>query len=71
MTISTSEGMPLAYSPLEACKLLGCSRSWLYELLAQGGLPARKIRGRTLILHSDLLALLDNAQPAKYCRTAA
>jgi excisionase family DNA binding protein len=50
----------LAYSPANAARQAGISRSRLYELIAAGKLPARKLGHRTLILRGDLERYLDS-----------
>jgi excisionase family DNA binding protein len=52
----------ISYSPVEAAKVLGVSRAYMYVLLARGEIPARKIGTRTLIAAADLQAFL-NRQP--------
>jgi excisionase family DNA binding protein len=49
----------LAYSPAEAAKALGISRSKLYQKLDDGTIPSIKLDGRRLIRVADLVALLD------------
>lgn len=48
----------LAYAPADAAQRAGISRSRLYELIAAGEIPARKLGTRTLILRADLEAYL-------------
>jgi len=48
----------LAHSILEAAKIAGIGRSFVYQEIRAGRLVARKAGGRTLILHSDLLDYL-------------
>jgi excisionase family DNA binding protein len=50
---------PLALSPAEAARLAGIGRTKLYEAIADGSLPIRKLGHRTLILRRDLEAFLD------------
>lgn len=45
---------PIAVSIPDAVRLLGCSRSALYEALKRGDLVARKAGRRTLIQFRDL-----------------
>jgi excisionase family DNA binding protein len=58
---SNSKGQlaPLAYSVDEACKVSSLGRTYIYQLINEGRLQARKIGKRTLIpaesLH-DLIA---------------
>lgn len=51
-------GDALAYRPSEAVRVSGISRSRLYELIASGDIPAKKLGGCTLILRESLLAYL-------------
>lgn len=44
----------IAYRPAEAADVFGISRAMLYELIARGDIPARKLGARTLILRTDL-----------------
>ena len=50
---------PLAYRPRAAAAAIGVSEALIYELISEGALPARKLRGVTLLLRSDLLAFLE------------
>lgn len=50
---------PLAYRPRDAAAAIGVSEALIYELISEGALPARKLRGVTLLLRSDLLAFLE------------
>jgi len=70
LAYSPAGAATLAYSPIGAARVIGCSRSWLYERLADGSLRARKIGSKTVIMRDDLLAMLDRARPATYYRTA-
>ena len=56
MPYLTRDVEPLAYSPGEAAKALGMSRSGVYRLLEDGHLTARKSPGggRTFILRAEL-----------------
>jgi excisionase family DNA binding protein len=45
---------PIAYSVLDAAAASGLSRSFLYNAMKNGELPAKKIGSRTLILRDDL-----------------
>ncbi len=49
---------PIAVTIPNAVKLLGCSRSALYEALKRGDLVARKAGRRTLIPYSALESYL-------------
>ena len=50
----------LAHSIPEAAKIAGVGRSFLYEEIRAGRLIARKAKGRTLILHQDLVDYLSH-----------
>jgi excisionase family DNA binding protein len=49
---------PMAYRVADAAKVIGLSRSRIYELIAEGALEARKLGGCTVIPASSLHALL-------------
>ena len=49
---------PLAYSPGDAARMLGCSRDTIYTLMRRGELQSYKVGGMRRIKRSDLLALL-------------
>ncbi len=51
----------LIYSPAEAAELLGCSRPFIYKLIADGQLPSLKLGRSRRIRHSDLTAMIDAA----------
>ena len=48
----------LAHQINEAAEISGCGRNLIYEEINAGHLVARKLRGRTVILHTDLQAWL-------------
>lgn len=48
----------LAYSVPEVAKLIGISKSKIWELIRSGELSSVKICGRRIVRHSDLLVLL-------------
>lgn len=52
--LATVTATPLAYSPNEAAKAIGHSRTRVYELIASGQLRAKKDGRRTVILHAEL-----------------
>ena len=52
---------PLAYRIADAAKVVGLSRSRIYELVGEGKLEARKVGGCTVIPAASLRALIDNA----------
>ncbi|WP_409564279.1 helix-turn-helix domain-containing protein [Methylobacterium sp. J-076] len=60
--VRTTEPLtPLAYRPRDAAAMPGVGRSTVYQLIADGHLPARKLWATTVIRHCDLAALLDAA----------
>lgn len=50
---------PLAYSIKEACKVTSLGRTYLYHLIREGRLEARKIGNRTIIPAASLHALIE------------
>jgi excisionase family DNA binding protein len=54
---------PLAVGPNGAARLIGVSRSRVYELINAGELPAYKDGARTLILVADIEAWLARLKP--------
>lgn len=58
---TTEPPTPLAYRPKDAATMLGISRSTVYQLIADGHLPARKLGATTVIRRCDLEAFLDAA----------
>ncbi len=55
----------LAHSVPEAAKIIGLGRSSVYEEIRAGRLVARKARGRTIILHPDLVNYLSRLPTLK------
>ncbi len=55
---------PLAYRVDDAAAAIGISRSKVWDLIAQGQIPARKLVGSTIILRADLEAYLSALPPA-------
>lgn len=53
-----ASGGRLAYSVPEAAEMIGVSRSRMYQLMAEGVIAARRLGGRTLVLHDDLVRYL-------------
>jgi excisionase family DNA binding protein len=49
---------PLAYRVDDAAAAIGISRSKVWDLIAKGDIPARKLVGSTIILKADLEAYL-------------
>jgi excisionase family DNA binding protein len=56
---------PLAYRVNDAAAAIGISRSKVWDLIAQGQLPARKLVGSTIILRADLETYLSALPPAR------
>ncbi len=52
----------IAYSPDELARLAGCARSTIYEAIARGELPSRKLGGRRLIPADEMHAWLRQRQ---------
>jgi excisionase family DNA binding protein len=50
----------LTYGIRQACQVTGLSRSFLYQQIAAGRLPTRKVGSRTLIAATDLQSWLDS-----------
>lgn len=50
---------PLAYSVKEACKATSLGKTYLYFLIKEGKLEARKIGNRTIIPAASLHALIE------------
>lgn len=62
MTIETTSAdtiAPLAYSISEACKVSSFGRTYLYQLIKEGQLEARKVGRRTLVTARSLRALIE------------
>ena len=56
---------PFLLSIAEACLVLGIGRSKLYELIADGSLPLRKIGRKSLIARADLVELVSRLPVVK------
>jgi excisionase family DNA binding protein len=55
---------PIAYSVKDAAAACGISRTMLYELIKSGKIARRKVGTRTVLLRTDLVAMLDRAAAA-------
>lgn len=55
---------PMAYSVVDAARVLGIGKSKLYELVKQGEIETIKIGSRTLVLHDQLAAFVDRQREA-------
>ena len=77
MTITTISKPPAIPSPMlsvaEACEYLKVRKSFLYVLIGNGDLPARKLGTRTFILKSDADDLIESLPqtPTHNARTRA
>ena len=47
---------PILLPVPDACRVIGVSRSVLYELIAEGAITTRKLGRKTLIPREDLIA---------------
>jgi excisionase family DNA binding protein len=56
---SSNQLQPLAYSVKEACKATSLGKTYLYFLIKEGKLEARKIGNRTIIPAASLHALIE------------
>ncbi|SFU39016.1 transcriptional regulator, AlpA family [Methylobacterium sp. 174MFSha1.1] len=56
---------PLAYRVDDAAAATGISRSKVWDLIAQGKIPAWKLVGSTIILRTDLEAYLSALPPVR------
>jgi hypothetical protein len=61
----SDDTIKLGFSIKETARASGLSRSLLYLAIAEGKLPARKCRGRTVILREDLRRFLANLPTLK------
>ena len=59
MNAPQSSPTPIAYSPKDACAVLGIGLTTLYLEIARGHIEARKAGNRTLIPAVSLLRYLD------------
>ncbi|HEV2605167.1 MAG TPA: helix-turn-helix domain-containing protein [Microvirga sp.] len=63
------EPEPIALSIMDAARMVGVGRTTIYEAMASGRLPARKLGRRTVILDADLRQWLSSL-PAMKSRAA-
>lgn len=52
---------PIAHRPGDAARVLGVSRSTIYQMMADGKLEARHLGGATLIAHEELVRVFQSA----------
>lgn len=57
----TQNEQRLAYRVPVAARLIGISKSKMWAMISEKKIVARKIGGSTIILHSDLQSLLNDA----------
>ena len=55
---------PISHGIVDAAKLVGISRSSIYELISAGRLDARKVAGRTVVTGASLRRLIEEAPAA-------
>ncbi len=51
---------PEGLSPVEAALVAGIGRTVVFQLIADGRLPARKIGRKTIVLRRDLMGFLES-----------
>lgn len=64
---------PIAYRPGDAARVLGVSRSTIYQMMTDGKLEARHLGGATLIAHEELVRVFQSAPltpHTKFARSA-
>ncbi|MCJ2012152.1 helix-turn-helix domain-containing protein [Methylobacterium sp. J-076] len=54
---------PFTYRPKYAARMLGVSRSTLYQMIAEHRLKVYKLEAATIIRYDDLMRLVDGAEP--------
>src|SRR5690606_40267970 len=55
---------PMAYSVVDAARVLGIGKTKFYELVNQGEIPTIKIGSRTLVPHDELAAFVERQRNA-------
>ena len=63
IAVSPQSSPPLAYTIKQAAAALAIGRTTLYALIQTGDLTPIKLRQRTLLLHDDLVSLLERIRP--------
>lgn len=53
---------PLAYSIADACQLSSLGKTYVYKLIREGKLTARKIGNRTLVTAESLRRLIEQGE---------
>lgn len=64
-TLDEVRTWPATVSVATACRPIGISPSWGYQLAAEGQFPCRVLRigGRTRVLTTSLIGLLETGKP--------
>ncbi|QCQ97786.1 helix-turn-helix domain-containing protein [Brevundimonas sp. SGAir0440] len=58
-------GSKLAYTVDEAGSAMGVSRTTVFDMIRNGEVIAKKLRGRTIITRDELQRVIDEAPPAR------
>lgn len=58
-------GSKLAYTVDEAGPAMGLSRTTVFDMIRNGEVIAKKLRGRTIITRDELQRVIDEAPPAR------
>lgn len=58
-------GAKLAYTVDEAGPAMGVSRTTVFDMIRNGEVMAKKLRGRTIITRDELLRVIDQAPSAR------
>lgn len=58
-------GAKLAYTVDEAGPAMGVSRTTVFDMIRNGEVIAKKLRGRTIITRDELQRVIDEAPPAR------
>lgn len=61
--MSNNEVAPISYGVADAAKAIGVSRAYMYRLLGEGKIAAKKIGARTIITTAELTRFV-SVQPA-------
>ena len=64
MADTNNAARQLSYTVKQAAAQLGIGRTSIYALIKTGALTPIKLRRRTLLLHDDLVAMLERLTPA-------
>jgi excisionase family DNA binding protein len=60
----------IGYSVAEACSAIPCGRTFLYELIADGRLDARKLGSKTIIPGDSVARLIESLPDAGLAKPA-